>query len=205
MFSRVVAMVLAVLALSSCRITSEKELAALKSPINPHLAGAAALYHSQIVPQIVQGAQPLATLLAEIAAAGDFEQACRQLGYRAQPELPCHFNVEVSGEILAINRESRNGRLQLQPDKGGAGEVEVQLGPVLRGTALRDGYRGLNYADFNDQTLFGDFAKTINAAAVEDLAKFQGQVGDIIRVYGVFTSWQLPDGRIVVTPVRIEP
>ncbi len=81
----------------------------------------------------------------------------------------------------------------------------MQIGPVYRGTALRDSYRGLSYSDFNDQALFGDFARAINQASIDELTGFQPKVGDHITVYGVFSSWQAPAEPLLITPVRIQP
>lgn len=205
MSKRIALAMAAVMVLSGCRIVSQKELAALQSPVNPHLAKAGAIYHEQMVPQVMKSAVPLANLIAQIEQAKDFDTACQQLGYRAQPEFPCHFSTQVSGEIVAINTQSRSGRLTLKLATGPIESVEVQIGPVYRGTVLRDSYRGLGYGDFNDQTLFGDFAKAINQASMAELAGFNPKVGDKISVYGVFTSWQLPAPPLLITPVRIQP
>jgi predicted lipoprotein len=205
MSKRIALAMAAVMVLSGCRIVSQKELAALQSPVNPHLAQAGAIYHEQMVPQVMKSAVPLANLIAQIEQAKDFDTACQQLGYRAQPEFPCHFSTQVSGEITAINTQSRSGRLTLKLATGPIESVDVQIGPVYRGTVLRDSYRSLGYGDFNDQTLFGDFAKAINQASMAELAGFTPKVGDKITVYGVFTSWQLPAPPLLITPVRIQP
>ncbi len=161
MSKRIALAMAAVMVLSGCRIVSQKELAALQSPVNPHLAKAGAIYHEQMVPQVMKSAVPLANLIAQIEQAKDFDTACQQLGYRAQPEFPCHFSTQVSGEIVAINTQSRSGRLTLKLATGPIESVEVQIGPVYRGTVLRDSYRGLGYGDFNDQTLLGILPKPL--------------------------------------------
>ncbi len=129
MSKRIALAMAAVMVLSGCRIVSQKELAALQSPVNPHLAKAGAIYHEQMVPQVMKSAVPLANLIAQIEQAKDFDTACQQLGYRAQPEFPCHFSTQVSGEIVAINTQSRSGRLTLKLATGPIESVEVQIGP----------------------------------------------------------------------------
>lgn len=205
MSMRIVLAVVIAFALGGCRIVSEKKLAELQTPMNPHLAQAAELYRTQIAPQVIQSAQPLGELLVRIAQAKDFDDACQRLGYRAQPEFPCYFNTVVSGKIIAVDTQSRSGKLTLKPDVAPPDTVEVQIGPVYRGTVLRDGFRGLSYSDFNEQTLFGDFAKAINSASIEQLAAFRPKVSEEITVYGVFSSWQAPEGPLLITPVRIQP
>ncbi|BEM14144.1 MULTISPECIES: DUF2291 family protein [Serratia] len=205
MSMRIALTLIVVLALSGCRIVSEKKLAELRSPVNPHVAQAAEIYRSKIAPQVVKTAQPLGELIARIAQAKDFDSACGLLGYRAQPEFPCYFNVKVSGEVAAVNTRSRSGKLTLALTDAPLSSVEVQIGPVYRGTALRDSYRGLSYSDFNDQALFGDFARAINQASIDELTGSQPKVGDHITVYGVFSSWQAPAEPLLITPVRIQP
>lgn len=193
-----------VLLLSGFRIVSQDELEALKSPVNPHLQQVSTLYHDRIVPGVIQQAKPLSELFGQMKTYGDFEQACQTLGYRAQSDSPCHFSTSVQGKIVGINTQSRTGKITLQPEDNTLPTVEVQIGPVLRGTVLRDNYRDLHYSDFNDQTLFGDFGKAINQAAVDELKQFQPQENATVTVYGVFSSWDLPGGKLLITPVRIE-
>ncbi|CAI0887454.1 DUF2291 family protein [Serratia entomophila] len=205
MLMRIALAVTVALALGGCRIVSEQKLAELRAPVNPHLAQAAEIYRDRIAPQAIKSARPLGELIAHISQAKDFDSACSQYGYRAQPEFPCYFSVAVSGEIVAVNSRSRSGRLTLKPANAPLAAVEVQIGPVYRGTVLRDSYRGLSYGDFNDQTLFGDFAKAINQASIATLAGFQPKIGEKITLYGVFSSWQAPAEPLLITPVRIQP
>ena len=39
--------------------------------------------------------------------------------------------------------------------------IVVQTGPTLRGTLLRDAYKGASYEHFNDQVLFGEYGRAI--------------------------------------------
>ncbi len=79
----------------------------------------------------------------------------------------------------------------------------VQTGPIIRGTALRDAYKGTSYQDFNDQVLFGDYGRAINNQAVEHLKTLQPKVGDQLDVIGVFSSWDIPQSVPDITPARI--
>ncbi len=199
--SRTAWLTIAALALTGCRIVSQQELADLKNPPNPHLANIDQLYQQKIVPQLAAEAKPLDALMKSLAAAKDFDTACQQLGYRAQPENPCVFTVLVKGQVESVNTTSRSGKMTLkEPNDVSA---VVQIGPIIRGTALRDAYKGASYQDFNDQVLFGDYGRAINNQAVEQLKTLQPKAGDRLEVIGVFSSWDVPQNVPDITPARI--
>ncbi|KOC87924.1 DUF2291 family protein [Winslowiella iniecta] len=192
---------IAALALGGCRIVSQQELADLKNPPNPKMANIAQLYQQKIAPQIISEAKPVEQLMKSLAAAKDFDRACQQFGYRAQAENPCIFAVRVTGQVESVNNSSRSGKMTVKDSSGAS--VPVQIGPVIRGTALRDAYRGASYQDFNDQALFGDFGRGINNQAVEQLKGLQPKVGDKVEVAGVFSSWDIPQTVPDITPARV--
>mgnify|MGYP005984775133 FL=1 len=187
--------------LSSCRIVSTQELADLKNPPNPHMANIDRAWLQNIVPQIVNEARPAGELLSLISAAGDFDSACKQYGWRAQDENPCVFAVRVSGTVEKVDTASRSGKVFIKDSRGET--VAVQLGPTLRGTALRDGYKGVSYQDFNDQVLFGNYSRAINEQAAAMMKAFNPQPGDTVTVDGVFSAWDIPTSVPDVTPAKI--
>lgn len=199
--SRRVWLAMAALALGGCRIVSQQELADLKNPPNPAMANVTATYQQKIVPQVLSEAKPLGELMSSLAAAKDFDTACKTLGYRSQDENPCIFTVKVQGTVSAVNTTSRSGKMTVKDLSGQ--DVVVQIGPIIRGTALRDVYKGSSYQDFNDQVLFGDYGRAINNLASEEVKKLQPKVGDKVEVDGVFSSWDVPQTPPDVTPARV--
>lgn len=199
--SRRVWLAVATLALGGCRIVSQQELADLKNPPNPALANVTTTYQQKIVPQILSEAKPLAEMMTALQGAKDFDAACKQFGYRSQEENPCVFTVKVLGTVTAVNTTSRSGKMNVK-DASGL-EVAVQIGPTIRGTALRDAYKGVSYQDFNDQVLFGDYGKAINSLASDEIKKLQPKVGDSVEVDGVFSSWDIPQTPADITPARV--
>ncbi|SUX60789.1 lipoprotein [Citrobacter amalonaticus] len=89
-------------------------------------------------------------------------------------------------------------------DKSGS-NIIVQIGPTLRGTQLRDAYKGATYGDFNDQVLFGEYGRAINDQAIKMIQTAQLKTGESAQVYGVFSAWDLPQTIPDITPVKIEP
>lgn len=199
--SRRVWLAVAALALGGCRIVSQQELADLKNPPNPAMANVTATYQQKIVPQVLSEAKPLGELMSSLAAAKDFDTACKTLGYRSQDENPCIFTVKVQGTVSKVNTTSRSGKMTVKDLSGQ--DVVVQIGPIIRGTALRDVYKGSSYQDFNDQVLFGDYGRAINNLASEEVKKLQPKVGDKVEVDGVFSSWDVPQTPPDVTPARV--
>lgn len=199
--SRRVWLAMAALALGGCRIVSQQELADLKNPPNPAMANVTATYQQKIVPQVLSEAKPLGELMSSLAAAKDFDTACKTLGYRSQDENPCIFTVKVQGTVSKVNTTSRSGKMTVKDLSGR--DVVVQIGPIIRGTALRDVYKGSSYQDFNDQVLFGDYGRAINNLASEEVKKLQPKVGDKVEVDGVFSSWDVPQTPPDVTPARV--
>lgn len=199
--SRRVWLAMAALALGGCRIVSQQELADLKNPPNLAMANVTATYQQKIVPQVLSEAKPLGELMSSLAAAKDFDTACKTLGYRSQDENPCIFTVKVQGTVSAVNTTSRSGKMTVKDLSGQ--DVVVQIGPIIRGTALRDVYKGSSYQDFNDQVLFGDYGRAINNLASEEVKKLQPKVGDKVEVDGVFSSWDVPQTPPDVTPARV--
>lgn len=199
--SRRLGLALTILILSGCRIVSQQELAALKNPPNPNMSNIAQTWQQKLVPQVVQEAKPLAEMMKDLQSAKDFDDACKRYGYRSQSENPCVFPVRVTGEVTAVNSKSRSGKMTVKEANGEA--VTVQTGPIIRGTALRDAYKGASYQDFNDQVMFGDYGRAINQQASGMMKNFAPKVGDKVDIAGVFSSWDIPQRAPDITPAQI--
>ncbi|MFS2223771.1 DUF2291 family protein [Pantoea sp. B65] len=199
--SRGLWLMIAVLTLAGCRIVSRQQLAELKSPPNAKMADVHQVFQQKIVPQLASEAKPLDELMKNLTAAKDFDSACAKFGYRAQAENPCVFAVLVQGAVEDVNTGSRSGKMTIK-DVSGVSAV-VQIGPIIRGTALRDAYQGASYQDFNDQVLFGDYGRAINNQASDQMKALQPKVGDKLEVVGVFSSWDIPQTVPDITPARV--
>lgn len=198
---RKITLALTVLLVGGCKIVSQQELANLKNPPNPEMADIQQTWHQKIVPQYVGEAKPADELLKTLQLQKNFDNACKKMGYRSQNENPCVFAVQIIGEVTKVNTTSRNGRMTVRDATGQ--EIIVQTGPIIRGTNLRDGYKGTSYQNFNDQVLYGDYGKTINQQASDMMAAFKPVLGDKIIVSGVFSAWNIPQSIPDITPVQI--
>ena len=75
--------------------------------------------------------------------------------------------VKVTGVVTDVDRRSRVGVAQVQGDAGE--RVAVQVGPVLRGTALRDALGFVRFTDFANQTEFAAIANAFNDRVLRDV------------------------------------
>lgn len=199
--SRKIWLLTAILGLGGCRIVSQQELAELKSPPNPHMTSVAQIWKTTLVPQLVHDARPLPELMAALHSASNFDDACKNLGYRSSDENPCIFYISVQGTVSSLDTRSRSGKMTLREDSGD--RVVVQIGPTLRGTLLRDGFKGISYQDFNDQVLFGEYGRAINDQAVNAIQAARLKEGESRLIYGVFSAWDIPQTVPEITPVKI--
>ncbi len=119
---------------------------------------------------------------------------------------PYNFMVRFEGTVEEINTTSRNGTLVVET-KSNTGPVllTVQIGPVIRGTAIRDAVGFIPFNDFVNQLQFADVADELNTRAYNlslknlDLTTLKGKT---ISVSGAFTLDKLD--KITVMPVYLE-
>src|SRR5690242_1158798 len=121
------------------------------SPQNP-AAFVDSIWSAKLVPAIVGSAIDAPTLLEAMAASiGDAE---RKYGRNVNGD-GWYFNVKGEGTVLAVDTSSRNGLIELgvlpharRPD------VSIQIGPVFRGSALRDSTGLITFSSFVNQLQF---------------------------------------------------
>lgn len=112
---------------------------------------------------------------------------------------PWNFLVRAEGQVLEADRESRAAYLVLDSDGDGQGNITVQLGPVIRGTALRDATDFLAFTDFRDQIEFAKLARALNDQAHQRLALPEGElVGRSFTLEGAMTLSAAGDPWVLV-------
>jgi len=113
--------------------------------------------------------------------------------------------VHARGVLVAVDTASMSGwaRVALASTDAPA-QALLQLGPVVRGTALRD-VAGLSYDDFDTQVTYARAANTLNERAVQalNLDELTAWIGQVIVVTGVATASPTDEIPIDVVPLRI--
>ena len=159
---------LAVIGLSACKIVKTPEPGtdtAIASGEAGDDARIAALLDdtldSQLLPLIREKAIGVADLRAAVAAgldAAGTAQGVRGAGAGAA----WNFAVKGSGVVIAANLESRARKADLDTDGDGVADLTLQLGPVIKGTSLRDVAPFYDFNDFRDQIEFAKLGRAIN-------------------------------------------
>lgn len=194
-------LLLAPLALTGCKIVSIAEDQQVETKAFDPKAYVDGLWTAKALPHFAQAAKPLGEVLPAIAAGLDAAGA--KYGYRPASEgSPWGFIVTATGTITALNTKSRAGTLTLSTD---AGDITLQIGPVVKGNAIRDVLPFVSFKDFTNQIDFADAGKALTAAAMTGIAPAVGglAVGQRIEVTGAVTLTKAADP-LLVTPVGIK-
>lgn len=159
---------LAAIGLSACKIVKNpapgEEAAVASGEAGDHARLAALLdetLESRLLARIRVTATALPDLRAAIASGLDAAGAAH--GNRGAGEgVAWNFAVKGSGVVIAANLESRARTAQLDTDGDGTADVTLQLGPVIKGTSLRDVAPVYDFGDFRDQIEFARLGRAIN-------------------------------------------
>ncbi|SPE38614.1 putative Periplasmic lipoprotein [Candidatus Sulfopaludibacter sp. SbA3] len=121
----------------------------------PQAVSAGALWESKILPAILVSAVDARVLL-------DSADPQAQFGHR-QDNGPVYFIVKGSGRVTSVDTHSRVGIafVDIAPFDGKP-DVSIQIGPVLRGSSLRDATGLVHFSDFVNQLQYADAANELN-------------------------------------------
>lgn len=161
------------------------------------------IWQSKVVPTVLEKATDLTAVLTALDA--DAEAAKKQFS-NGDAGGATHFIVKGTGRVSRVNATSQNRTLALSlPNYPGKTEVVLQVGPVLRGTSLRDAVGFIQFNQFVNQLQFAEVGNRLNdrvtTAVIKDfdLATAQGKQ---VSFHGAFT---LSDrSKIVITPVQLQ-
>ena len=206
MFDRRVAclalLLAAVLPLAGCKIVQIADQAAIEPAGFDAEAYASKLWTAQALPHFADSARPVNEVIPAIVA--DFAAAGTSYGYRAGEGSPWSFIVSGTGTVTTKNTASRAGTLELAVD-GVAEPVVLQIGPVIRGNAVRDALPFVSFKDFTNQIEYANAGKALTALALAGIAANVETiaVGDVVRFTGAISMASAAD-RPQITPVVLE-
>ena len=144
----------------------------------------------------------------DLPSAGDHFAAGEEFGYREKEEgSPWNFRVKGSGVVTAVNTESRASTVDIDlfPNDGKA-DLVLQIGPVIKDSAIRDSLDFISFTDFTNQLEFARLSNAFNKVVNKDVTSKldrENLMGKKISFWGAFT--QLQDSDLIrVTPVALE-
>lgn len=154
-------------------------------------------FESEIVPQIEDEAVDLATLLTELNGGADESEFGHASGSSGSAySFPVTFTATVgeqAGPVVAVTVA------EVDPET----TVQVQVGPALNGTALRDVTGTVDFNEFTNQLEFQNVGTEFNNRVRDSvLAGVALKPGDTIEVTGAFT--RVNPQLVSVVPVALE-
>jgi predicted lipoprotein len=137
-------------------------------------AYADSIWAAKLVPAILGSAVDARTLLDALAASP--AEARARYG-RQQAGGATFFIVKGRGQVTATDTRSGNGLALVDvAPYDGRPDVSIQIGPVLRGTALRDAPGLVHFTDFVNQLQFAEVANALNERVRETVLAPLGAV-----------------------------
>ena len=162
----IAAMLLFSLGLMSCvpwtvrPIGEERAAPAVASATANPAAYVDSIWAARLVPAVLKSAVDARELLNALAASPADARA--RYG-RSEANGPVYFIVKGEGVVIDVDTRSRNGIALVdiapydqRPD------VSLQIGPVVRGTSLRDATGLVRFSDFVNQLQFADVGNELN-------------------------------------------
>lgn len=160
------------------------------------------VWETKVLPTIQEKAQDIAKILPEIRA--DPGGAGQKYG-RRESTNPYNYMVKGTGKVIEVHTESQAGTIVLEIP-GLEEKIALQIGPVVRGTALRDATGAAPFDQFSNQLDYADVSKEMNSRAVKaafadvDPSKLLSKT---IEFFGAFTFDPRSKGPMLVTPVKV--
>ncbi len=163
------------------------------------------IWDQKVVPFISEKAVDAARVLKAMAQNAD--EAGKQFGIRDNAEgSPWNFIVKGRGKIIAVDTASRAGTadIDLLPYDGKK-DLVLQIGPVIKGSSIRDSLSFISFDDFENQIVYAQLGNSFNKKAYElvlskvEFANFKGKA---IEFSGVFTLGDSSD--ILLTPILLK-
>jgi len=162
------------------------------------------IWTSKVLPTIQEKAQDIAKILPEIRT--DPESAGQKYG-RREATNPYNYMVKGTGQVAEIHNQSQAGTAIVEIP-GLNEKVALQIGPVVRGTALRDATGIVTFNQFSNQLDYADVSKEMNLRALKtalaglDPASLASKT---VTFFGTMTFDPHSKSLVLITPVKITP
>lgn len=163
----------------------------------------AEIWPTKIVPEFEKEAIELEQVEAGLKA--DAEAYGKKHGRRNNDFSPRNYIVKGKGVVKAVNTKSPAGKIVLDiKDLSGKKDVIIQIGPVIKKSAVRDSLSFISFNDFVNQIEFGEVSKEIKSYIIKNIVnnvKEKDLVGKEIEFLGAFSYDKR--GKILISPVKI--
>ena len=151
-----------------------------------------------------QNAVDLNTLVSE--SKGDFSSVAKKYGHYSMGDSgELSFIVKGKGTVNLVKNKLRAGYLSVQvPDIDESYKVRLQIGPVFKGSAVRDSISLISYKDYKNQIEWAQvsvaFHKLITNSILSKL-DMESLLNKEVEFIGCFTVGR--KGLLQITPVEL--
>jgi predicted lipoprotein len=162
----------------------------------------ASIWSSKVVPVVDSQAVDLPKLVTALKQ--DETAASNKYGVSAGTSVPYAFDVHVVGVVKGVDTSTPVGVMKLDVP-GVSSDVEIAVGPLVLGTALRDSLPFISLNDFTNQVQYATVSQALNKKAL--LVAFKDSSpksleGKKVEFWGAFALQSLDT--ITITPVRVK-
>ncbi|MCR5762994.1 MAG: DUF2291 domain-containing protein [Treponema sp.] len=164
------------------------------------------IWEPKVLPLIEEKAVDLGVLFKELEENPD--SACKKYGYCVGNEgSNYNFSGEGKVKVISVNTESRNGILNVDVEPyDGNPDFILQIGPVFKGTAMRDYLNFISINDFLNQVSYAKLGTELNMKVRDTIVNgidFSSKEGNEFYVSVVFPLNKDSEG-IKAVPVKIK-
>lgn len=157
----------------------------------------------QIFPTVLHKAVDMPTLLADLKRSQS--HTTKLYGHVAELGGQPTFLVKGTAHIVSVNTSNIPAEAVAKVGAVAKPNVDIQLGPILTGTDVRDAMPFISFNQFQDQVTYSELATAINTKIEgTELSKIDNEklVGKTVTFFGAFTY--TPGMTPFVTPVTLK-
>lgn len=162
----------------------------------------ASIWDTQVIPLLQSDANDLGTVIDALQK----DQSAASANYgRREGSQPFSFMVKGTGKILEVNLESRAGLALIDLNEDGKADASIAVGPVIRGTAVRDSLPFIQFNQFTNQMEYASVSNEmhllINRTVLTPIGDMTTLEGKNVTFFGAFTLGDV--NTIIVTPAML--
>jgi Predicted periplasmic lipoprotein len=164
----------------------------------------AKIWDSAAVPELTKKAVDLPTFFKE--SNGDLKSLASKYGkYSMGTSGELSYTVKGTGTVKEVNTEKKAGYMVVALDGyNGPVQVQLQVGTVFKGSAVRDSLSMIKFEDYKNQVDYAAVSQSIHQIiqkTIIDKADLKSITGKKIEFIGCFTVDS--QDTILVTPVSL--
>lgn len=165
-----------------------------------------AIWEESALPEMNENAVDLKELLE--GSNGDLTTMADEYGkYSMGDSGELSYVVKGTGTVGEVNTQSQAGYMTVKLDGyNGTEPVKIQIGPVYKGSAIRDSLSFIKFGDYKNQEQWAAVSQSINEVVAKDVvepAKPDSLQGKTISFVGAFTV-ATGSSDVLITPVVLE-